>query len=296
MTDTDLSTWGRWGAEDERGMANLMTPERIRAAAGLVRDGRIFRLALPIQSRDVPVLPRRAPAQHFMTVDGGDYAAGMKRKSGFKSSDDYVALYTHGGTHVDALAHVWYDDSLYNDFPGNSVRSSGAKHCGIDKLGSLVGRGVLLDLCRAGGIERLEKGHVVTGDELAGCAEAQGTPVGEGDVVLLRTGWMSVFGQDGQGAFFAGEPGIGLDASRWLAERGVVAIGADNWGVEAVPTENGENAPVHRLLIRDVGMYLLELLVLDELADAGVHEFLFVAAPLNITGGVGSPITPLAIA
>lgn len=290
------SNWGRWGPEDERGMANLLTPERIRAAAGLVRTGRVFPLALPIQPRGVPVFPRRTPSVHFMTVDGGDYAAGLKRQGGLQTSDDYLCLYGHGGTHVDALAHVWYDDVLYNGYPATGVRSSGAKRLGIEKLGSLVGRGVLLDLCEWRGVARLEKGSLIGPDELTACAEAQGTPLAEGCILLIRTGWLSIFRDEGEEAFFAGEPGIGMAAARFLAETGVVAIGTDNFAVEVIPTETGESGPVHKALIRDAGMYLMELLDLDALAGAGAREFLFVAAPLTVTGGVGSPITPLAIA
>ncbi|MBI4182800.1 MAG: cyclase family protein [Proteobacteria bacterium] len=290
------NNWGRWGAEDERGAANLITPERLCAAAGLVRRGRVYSLALPLQSRDVPVLPRRSPPLHFMTLDGGDYTAGLTRKSGFKSSDDYLALNTHGTTHIDALAHAWYGSEIYNGFSETTIRSGGARRCGIDKLGSLAGRGVLLDLCRHKGVEPLEKGYAITPDDLTACAAAQGVALGEGDVLVVRTGWLKVFADQGPGPFFAGEPGIGAAAARWIADAGIVAVAADNFGVEAIPTEDGETAPVHRMLIRDFGVYLMELLVLDGLARDQVYEFLFVAAPLRITGGVGSPLNPLAIA
>jgi kynurenine formamidase len=288
--------WGRWGDEDELGAANLLTPDRVRQAATHIRTGRIFSLALPLGDRDVPVLPGRTPPQHFMRRDGGDYAAGLKRKGGFQTVDDVVILPTHGATHIDALAHVADEDKLYNGFPLSSVRSNGAAHCGIDKLPGLVGRGVLLDLCAARGEEALPGGSVVTPEDLESCERRQSVTVGPGDIVLLRTGWLSVFAGQGATAFFREEPGIGLAAAGWLAERDVAAVGADNYGVEVIPTEDGRPGPVHRALVRDCGIYLLELLVLDPLAEAGVSEFLFVAAPLPIAGGVGSPINPLAIA
>lgn len=288
--------WGRWGADDERGAANFITEALVRGAATLVKRGKVYSLSLPIQQRGVPVFPRRTPCLHFMTLDGGDYAAGFSRKGGFQTSDDYISLPTHGTTHIDALAHVWYDDKLYNGYLGSTVRSTGAQKLGIDKLKQLVGRGVHLDLCAWKGVDRLEGGYVVTVADLEGCAEAQGTPIKSGDIVLFRTGWQQVFKSAGSGEFFEAEPGIGIEAARWLGERGVTAIGSDNYGVEVVPTEHGDPAPVHRMLIRDYGMYLLELFVLDELAKDKVYEFLFVAAPLMITGGVGSPINPLALA
>lgn len=293
---TQAGNWGRWGEKDERGAANFISPELLRDAAGLVKRGKVYSLSLPIQQRGVPVFPRRAPCLHFMTLDGGDYAAGFSRKGGFQTSDDYISLPTHGTTHIDALAHVWYDDQLYNGYLGSSVRSTGAAKLGIDKLKHLCGRGVHLDLCAWQGVDHLPGGYVVAADDLRACAAAQGVDVRKGDIVLFRTGWQQVFAKEGGPKFFEQEPGIGLDAARWLGELGVAAIGSDNYGVEVVPTEHGDPAPVHRMLIRDYGMYLLELFVLDALAKDQVHEFLFVAAPLMITGGVGSPINPLALA
>lgn len=289
--------WGRWGKDDERGAANFISAERIRdAASSLVRTGKVYSLAIPLQNDNVPVLPPRSAPQHFMRLDGGDYAAGLKRKGGFQTSDDYISLGTHTTTHIDALAHVWYDDRLYNDFSANTVRSNGAKHCGIDKLVHLVGRGVLLDLCRHRDVTPLPRGEVVTSAHLEACAEGQGIDIREGDILLVRTGWMDVFKKEGREAFFKGEPGIGRDAAEWIGKKGIAAVGVDNWGVEVIPVEGDIPGPVHRRLIRDYGVYLMELFTLDELAADRVYEFLFVAAPLRITGGVGSPLNPLAIA
>jgi len=292
---TKTSNWGRWGAADERGAANFATPDKIRKAAKLIQTGRVHSLSLPIQARGTPIHPRRAAPLHFMTLDGGDYAAGLTRKGGHMSSDDYIALSTHGTTHIDALAHFWYEDQLYNGFPGNSVRSSGAKHCGIEKLSNLVGRGVLLDLCRYLDVEMMEPGQVISPAMMIDCATAQGVSLEAGDIVLLRTGWQKVFREKGGEAFFAAEPGIGEAACEWIGEKGIAAVGSDNFGVEVIPTERGVTAPVHQRLIRDFGVYLMELLALDALAEDEVHEFMFVAAPLLITGGVGSPLNPLAI-
>lgn len=288
--------WGRWGKDDERGAANFADAACIKHASSLVRTGKVYSLAIPLQSENVPVLPPRSAPQHYMRMDGGDYAAGLKRKGGFQTSDDYIALGTHTTTHIDALAHVWYDDRLYNDFSANTVRSNGARHCGIDKLRHLVGRGVLIDLCTHRNVSHLASGDIIKPEHLEDCAKAQGTEIRQGDILLVRTGWMGVFKKDGREAFFKGEPGIGRDAAEWLGGKGVAAVGCDNWGVEVIPVEGDIPGPVHRRLIRDFGVYLMELFDLDELAADRVHEFLFVAAPLRITGGVGSPLNPLAIA
>lgn len=296
MAETAQPTnWGRWGDADERGTANHATPERLAAAAGLVRHGQVYSLSLPIQAQAVPVMPRRGPSQHFMAVDGGDYAAGLQRHSGFQASDDWLGLYTHGSTHIDALAHVWYDGTLYNGFSANTVRSNGASKCGIEKLGHLAGRGVLLDFCRHRNQTPLPGGTVLTPADFQDCAVAQGVELRPGDIVLMRTGWLASYTDKDPASFFRSEPGIGLDAGEWIGAQGFAAIGADNYAVEAIPTETGASAPVHRRLIRDYGCSLMELMVLDKLAADEVWEFLFVAAPLMITGGVGSPINPLAI-
>lgn len=299
MNDINPKTgnWGRWGKHDERGAANFATAERIRTAAtSAVRTGKVYSLAIPLQTSEVPVLPPRVAPQHFMRLDGGDYAAGLKRKGGFQSSDDFIALGTHTTTHIDALAHVWEEGRLYNDFSADTVRSNGAKHCGIDKLVHLVGRGVLIDLCAHRGLPHLPFGEVITSRHIEDCAKAQGVDLRDGDILLFRTGWMDIFRKEGSAAFFKGEPGIGREAAEWIGRKGFAAVGADNWGVEVVPVEGDVPAPVHRRLIRDFGVYLMELFSLDELAADRVYEFLFVAAPLRITGGVGSPLNPLAIA
>lgn len=288
--------WGRWGADDERGAGNLLTPERVAAAAGLVGRGDVYPLALPIGARTTPVPPNRPGPQHYMTRDGGDFAAGLRRKGGFETTDGVVMMGEHVGTHIDALAHVSDEGQMFNGHALSEVRSNGAARCGIERLTSLVGRGVLLDVCALKETDRLAPDYVVTDDDLEACAARQSVAVEPGAIVLVRTGWLSTFAHEGAAAFFRTEPGIGMAAAGWLAARDVAAVGADNYGIEVVPTEDGRPGPVHRALVRDCGIYLMEMLVLDDLAAAGVSEFLFVAAPLPIKGGVGSPINPLAIA
>jgi kynurenine formamidase len=290
------SNWGAWGDHDERGAANFITPEILQNAAGLIRRGQVYSLSMPLSASGSPVYEGRSPMVHMMSVDGGDYAAGAESQGGFKHADDYIAMFTHTGTHIDALAHVWYDDEIYNGYPANTVRSSGAPRCGIDKLRHLVGRGVLLDLCRFGGVKHLPGDHVIQPEELEQCAAAQKVALRQGDIVLIRTGWQSVFREQGVKPYFASEPGIGRAAGEWIGAKGFAGVGADNFAVEAHPPDGGGGiGPVHRRLIRDFGCYLIEMLDLDGIAADQVHEFLFVAAPLVITGGIGSPINPLAI-
>ena len=288
--------WQRWGSEDQKGAANLIQPSHVVAASALVRSGRVFSLGINIDAKSVPVSAGRAPPQHFMLTDGADYAAGLKRRDGYQATDDAISMPIHAGTHIDALAHIADEDLLYNGYPLSSVRSAGAKKLGMENLRSLVGRGVLLDLCALRGVTPLPKGYVITVADLQACEQRQGVKVEAGTILLLHTGWLGAMGAMGGQEFMSGEPGIGVEAAHWVAARDVAAVGADNFAVEVIPTENDGAAPIHRMLIRGCGVYLMEMLNLTELVAAGVHEFLFVAAPLPITGATGSPINALAIA
>jgi kynurenine formamidase len=240
-----------------------------------------------------PVSVGRPSPLHLMSRDGGDYEAGARVLGRSRYSDDVIVLGTHTGTHVDALAHVWYDEQLYNGHPQSSLRSNGAARCGIDKLGPIVGRGVLLDVAAHCGREALAPAHPIHGAGLRACAAEQSTEVRAADIVLVRTGWWGARGED-ERRYFEPEPGIDLDAARWLASMDVAAVGSDNYAVEAL---GGDVAgfPVHELLLRDCGIPLIEGLVLDQLAAQGVHEFLFVASPLALRGATASPLTPLAV-
>ena len=229
-----------------------------------------------------------------MGRDGGDYAAGAKRPGGFQFAEDTVVLPLHLGTHMDALCHAWCDDHLYNGFPGSTVRSTTrALRCGVEKMPPLVTRGVLLDFVRLRG-EIAKPGETIGKSELQEAASASGLVLQDGDAVLIRTGWLE--SQDAsRGVNFNEEPGIDVEAATWLAESGAAMVGADNFAIEVLPFPTGTVFPVHQRLIRDYGIPLLEGLVLRALGEAGATEFLFVAAPLPIVGGTGSPVAPVAV-
>jgi kynurenine formamidase len=284
--------WGRWGAEDERGALNLVGADQVKRAAEMVRSGRVVSLAQPLSER-TPVPGHRASMQHFMGRDGGDYAAGGRRPGGFQFAEDTVVLPLHFGTHIDALCHAWYDDKLYNGFPSNGIRSTtGAARCGIDKMGPIVARGVLLDVAAVSG-GPLALGAAVTADLLEAAAERAEAKVQPGDVVLLRTGWLEAMLASPN--YYDGEPGLDVAAARWLTDRGVAVVGADNYAIEMIPFPQGQVFPVHQYLLRDHGVSLIEGLALAPLAAAGARAFLFVAAPLPIAGGTGSPLAPVAV-
>jgi kynurenine formamidase len=285
--------WGRWGPEDEAGAPNLIGPEQVRLAAGLVRSGQVISLAQRISDR-LPVPGHRAGVQHFMGRDGGDYAAGAKQPGGFQFAEDTVVLPLHLGTHIDALCHAWCEDCLYNGFPGNSVRSTTrALRCGVEKMPPLVTRGVLLDIVRLRG-RCAAPGDFIGRAELQQAAAQARVSLRDGDAVLIRTGWLE--SQDPKaGIDFNAEPGIDVEAALWLAESGVAMVGADNFAIETLPFQPGKVFPVHQRLIRDYGIPLLEGAVLQPLAAAGATEFLFLGLPLPIAGGTGSPLNPVAV-
>ncbi len=285
--------WGRWGAEDEAGAANAIGAEQVRRAAGLVRCGRVIALSQPLHAK-MPVPGHRAGLLHFMGRDGGDYAAGGKRPGGFQFAEDTVVMPLHLGTHVDALCHAWCGDRLFNGFPGDTIRSTtGAARLGVEKLPPIVTRGVLLDVAADG---PLADGTAVTTAMLQAAAQRAGVMPEAGDAVLIRTGWWEA--QQGRPArlvSFDAEPGLDVSGALWLAEAGVALIGADNFAIEQLPFPEGTVFPVHQRLIRDYGIPLLEGMVLQGLAEAGVAAFLFMAAPLPIAGATGSPLSPVAV-
>ncbi|MFB4162381.1 cyclase family protein [Alteribacillus sp. JSM 102045] len=292
--DTSLTNWNRWGEEDEKGALNLLTPDTLLKAKEHIKQGKVQSLSYPIRQTKVPVFPKRTPAVHFMTIDGGDYKSGMNTPGGMKIADDYVVMPTHGTTHVDGLGHVWTEEQIYNGYSQDNIRSTGAKKCGVEKIEWIAGRGVLLDVARLKGVNHLDSQYVITPEDIEHCMKKQNIEIQQGDIVLVRTGWMSVF-ESNPGLFYERQPGIGLEAARFLAERDIVGLGADNLTVEPMPMEENAKKSLHVFMIRELGMYLMEMLHLDEFAQEKEYEFFFVAAPLKIKGGVGSPINPIVI-
>ena len=301
------SNWGRWGKDDERGAANLLNESSVRRGLNAVRHCKSLNLGLPIRgatssnrAATVPHMLGRPLPQHFMAVDGADYAAGARAPAGGRSiADDALLISPHGtSTHIDALCHMWQGESIYNAHPGAAVRSYGAKHCGIEKLGHLVTRGLFVDGLTLKNKARLDIGDRITAADLERWQTNVGITVEPGDAVLVRTGWSELYGQD-RDAYWSGEPGLSTDAAQWLAARDVVLVGADNSAISALRGDQRAHEclddDIHLILLWAHGIYLLEMLWLQQLADANVHEFLFMLAPLLIEGGTGSPVNPVAV-
>jgi kynurenine formamidase len=288
----DVSAWGRWGAEDERGALNHLTPERVLEAAALVREGISVTLSRALDT--TPSLDNPHPADHRMTAWGGGEPLALAK--------DYVGVDYHNDTHthIDALCHVAYEGSLYNGKPAGSVTAGGAEAETIETLrDGLVGRGLLLDIPRVRGVPWLEPGEHVFRDELEAAEADHGVTVREGDVVLFRTGHARRLHELGPWDTSEAKAGLHPTAMTFFADRGVAAIGSDGNGDTAPSTTEGVGFPIHVLAIAAMGIHLLDYLQFEELRveceRLGRWEFLLVAAPLRISGGTGSPLNPIAI-
>jgi len=300
---TEVRNWGRWGADDERGCLNFITPEKRRAAAALVRRGATFPLAVPLDEHgpQEPGTARTNPL-HVATRTGNDPASvnGVGGTAHY-TDDVLVQLFLQAGTQWDSLAHVFYDGLLYNAFPASTVTGKGAAHAGFDKYyDRTVSRGVLLDVARFRGVETLPADHVIEPAELDATAASQGVRVEPGDIVVVRTGLMATYDATGTwAAFRAAGPGLHYEVAGWCHRRDVAALAADNTAVEVLAGLGELRIPLHMLALRDMGMPLGEYWYLEELAadcaGDGVYEFMLVAQGLRVTGALGSPVTPLAL-
>jgi kynurenine formamidase len=291
--------WGRWGDEDQRGALNLLTPEVVRRAARLALQGRVVSCGRPLAVRPAADNPR--PAEHFM-VAAGD-VAGLRGPNELQSTGDFVGVAFHGMavSHIDALCHVFVDKLMYNGFAASDVTSLGARRNSIEAaFDGITGRGVLLDMPRLRGVEWLEPHEVVGPDELAAACAAEDVELGAGDVLLISTG------RDARRAVHGPwDPNVvglaGLDAEciPWLAANDVAVLGSDGVSDPLPGNQHPWSMPVHMCLLVGMGVHLLDNLHLGRLATACEEEqrweFLFTGAPLQIAGGTGSPVNPIAI-
>lgn len=281
-----LSNWGRWGTQDERGAANLLTDERVAETLAQPRVGRVFTLGTQV-GRYGPVSGGRNPTWHVTTQAQNPHDPGRGR------AEDLLIMHTHAHSHVDGLSHVWVDGQLYNGFPASAVSRAGTRHASIENLGALVGEAVLLDVSTQ---RSWSAGDAIRADDLARAADAAGGTVSRADIALVRTGWMELHGESPR-RFAEGEPGLAPDAAEWLAELDLAAVGMDNFGIEPIPPSDGANPLYcHELFLRDLGVYLIENLTLAEAAASEVTSGLFVAAPLKVDRGLGGPVNPVLIA
>lgn len=306
------SNWGRWGEDDQRGTLNHVTPDDVRAAAQLAVSGQTISLALPYDESG----PQSGHFGRFnplrlMTRDGGDsvmgttardfYGGGPDRH--FQSTDDVIIMPLQCGTQWDSLAHIIFEGTLYNGYGADEVTSAGAFRNDV-RQGSdgMVGRGVLLDVARAVGVDCLDDGHAISGEELDRAAAMGNVEVRRGDFVFVRTGSIGRARATGSwGTYSSGPaPGLGLASVEWIATSEVAAVATDTWGFEVQPNETPDvMQPLHIICLNKMGLWIGEIFDLEAIAEAcagdGRYEFFFCGPPLPFTRGVGSPLNPMAI-
>ncbi len=284
----------KWGADDEIGAANLVTPARVLQAIKLVKQGKTHPLGIIIDSTTPAYPPRSLSLQIVQPNQQGGQRLFADNRS---YNDDLAQLWFGIGPQIDGLGHVGQDGMYYNcNNEKDFAAMTGLKKLGTEKIPPIVARGVLIDMAKHFGVSSLEAGKFFTAADIQAAATAQNVEVREGDVVLFHTGWTDAHLASDPKKWISGEPGTSEDAAVWLASKNVIAVGADTWGVDVVPPEK-EGRPFygHVTLLKENGIYILENMNTGQLAKEGVHEFLFVLGQARIRGTVQMIINPVAM-
>jgi kynurenine formamidase len=280
----------RWGAGDQRGSANHMKPETVLRAARLIRSGQVFELG-HVLSGSMPFFGTRRFDVHTKRTN-------MNTGSNRRGSNEELVVGEIGqvGTQFDAFPHQTIGGTLYNCFAlEESSTRSGFTKMGVENVGALMTRGVLIDVAALKGAEMLPDTYEITPADLQQALERQKQRLQPGDAAIIHTGWSRLWGQD-NARYVKTNPGIGVAAAEWLAKQDPMLVGSDNWSVEVAPNpDSALNLPTHQIMLVVNGIHLLENMKLGELAAARVYEFALVLQPLKIQGGTGSTVAPIAI-
>jgi kynurenine formamidase len=280
----------KWGATDERGAANMMNGANVLRATRLIRTGELVELG-QVLSMDMPFFGTRRFDIHTKRTGG---PVGTNRR--YTNEELVVSEIGQVGTQFDMFSHQSIDNVHYNCFKTDEITTrNGFTKLGVDKVGTLFTRGVLIDIAAAKGSEMLAIDYEITVEDLQSALKRQGVSVQAGDAVLIHTGWGKQWGKDNAN-YVKGCPGLGIAAADWLIKQNVMLLGADNWPVEVAPNpDKAISLPLHQLALVVNGVFLLENMKLDELAAKKIYEFAFLVQPLKIKGGTGSTVAPVAI-
>jgi kynurenine formamidase len=280
----------KWGASDERGSGNHMKPASVLRATQLIKTGEVIEIAHVLNDKMAISSTRRFDVHVKRTF--------MNDFSNRRGSNEEVVLSEIGqvGTQFDGFAHQSHEDSHYNCFKTGAISSrTGFTKLGIEKVGMLMTRGVLIDVAGLKGVDMLPDTYEITVKDLQDALARQRITLQPGDAVLINTGWGRLYGKD-NARYMKSCPGIGIAAAEWLAKQDPMLIGADNWPVEVAPNPDQKlSLPVHQVALVVNGLHLLENLKLDELAAKQVYEFAFIMQPMKAQGFTGSTVAPVAI-
>ena len=280
----------RWGAGDQRGSGNMMKPETVLRAARLIRTGEVFELGA-VLSPD--------PKEAFINAGRvfNIYTKPSPPIPNARQVNEELVVTELGqiGTQFDAFAHQMWGDSFYNCFKlGDIGTRTGFRKLGVEHVGGLMTRGVLIDVAGSKGVDMLPTSYLITPEDLQQALAKTNQKVQPGDAVLIRTGWSKLMGKENE-RYGTLNPGIGIAAGQWLVAQEPMMIAADNCCVEVRPSERPHSLPIHAMMLIQHGVYLMENLELEALAAARAYEFAFIVQPLKIKGATGSAIAPIAV-
>ena len=284
----------KWGAADEIGAANYLSPAVALQASKLIKTGKVYSLGITVNTT-TPAYPPRTCSIYIVQPGQTGSADGLGHTH-TTYNDDILNCWTGIGTQLDGLGHIGVGDRYYNGLKwGEFATIGGLKKLGADKVPPMVARGVLLDMAAYLGVEVVKEGTAFNKAEIDGALAKQGLQINQGDVVIFHTGWLSLIDKE-PARFGSVEPGLGREGARYLVSKGVVAVGADTWAVEVIPFEKGAGIfEVHQILLPMSGTYILENINTAELAKDKAYEFMFVLGQNKYPGSVQSMINPVAI-
>ncbi len=276
-----------FGETDERGATNILGPELVLSSLNLVKKGEVLSLAVD--------LDRNTPAYGWRRFE---LIVSQNEGTHHSNNEDVIFAPINTGTQIDGLAHMGVDGHFFNGHKGEDIQQvSGLKKLGVENVPPIVTRGILLDIASLKKTKRLPIGSVISVQDIKDALKRQGIEdIQKGDVVLFHTGHRTLLDQQKKELFLSGQPGPGIEATEYLASKGVIAIGGDSGSVEVIPFEKeGLLFPVHQLALAKHGIHLLENVATERLAQREWYEFLFIATPLPIVGSSSSWINPIAI-
>jgi kynurenine formamidase len=280
----------KWGAGDQRGSANHMKPETVLRATKLIRAGEVIELGHAL-SQNMPFFGTRRFDVHTKRTF-------MNPQSNRRGSNEELVVSEIGqvGTQFDGFAHQTIGDSMYNCFKVDEAATrNGFEKLGVQNVGALFTRGVLIDVAGLKGVDILPDNYEITVQDIEQSLARQKLSLQPGDAVIIHTGWSRLWGKD-NARYARGCPGIGVAAAEWLAKQDPMLVGADNISVEVSPNPDQKvSLPIHQIMLVVNGIHLLENMKLDELVAKRVQEFAFIVQPLKIQGGTGSTVAPIAV-